>query len=154
MIAVRRMLFGVGVAVVMAVPLGARMAPEIVSYTDGVTPCRAVITAPALPSEYYAIEMVPTRRVPGTGRALGTGTVQLVYDKSDWVVLEPVQSASVVSWVRGDVAASSGAQTIVNSPLLVSVPVGTGRVFFMTFHTHQQVNSQMTDILRHIIFEL
>ena len=42
---------------------------------DGLTPCSAVITAPSLPSQYYGIEMVTTRRVPGTGRATGAGTV-------------------------------------------------------------------------------
>lgn len=97
-----------------------------------------------------------TAVVTDTGllQALGTPTVQLVYDKSGWVVLERVQPASVVSWVRGDVTAFAVTQTIVDSPLLVSAPVGNGRIFFTTFHTHQQVNSQMTDILRHIVFEL
>ncbi len=42
---------------------------------DGLTPCSAVISAPSLPSQYYGIEMVTTRRVPGTGRATGAGTV-------------------------------------------------------------------------------
>lgn len=42
---------------------------------DGLTPCSTIIAAPLLPSQYYGIEMVTTRRVPGTGRAIGAGTV-------------------------------------------------------------------------------
>ena len=42
---------------------------------DGLTPCSVIISAPLLPSQYYGVEMVTTRRVPGTGRARGVGTV-------------------------------------------------------------------------------
>ena len=65
-------------ALSMAATLGAAVpstAGVVDGAVDGLTPCSAVITAPSLPSQYYGIEMVTTRRVPGTGRATGAGTV-------------------------------------------------------------------------------
>lgn len=76
MTSARSLMLGFGVAVALTVPLGAIVPPDSASYTDGFTPCSAIIAAPLSPSQYYAIDMVPTRRVPGTGRALGAGTVK------------------------------------------------------------------------------
>ena len=59
----------VGISLAAAVP---STASETIS---SLSPCSAIISAPLLPSQYYGIEMVTTRRVPGTGRAVGTGMV-------------------------------------------------------------------------------
>ena len=64
---------------VFATAVGISLAAAVPSTTSGtissLSPCSAVISAPLLPSQYYGIEMVTTRRVPGTGRAVGTGMV-------------------------------------------------------------------------------
>ena len=66
-------------ATVLAVAVGISLAAAVPSTTSGtissLSPCSAIISAPPLPSQYYGIEMVTTRRVPGTGRAVGTGMV-------------------------------------------------------------------------------
>ena len=50
-------------------------APPPSGAVSSLVPCSTIISAPLLPSQYYGIEMVTTRRVPGTGRATGTGTI-------------------------------------------------------------------------------
>ena len=64
---------------VFAAAVGISLAAAVPSTTSGtissLSPCSAIISAPLLPSQYYGIEMVTTRRVPGTGRAVGTGMV-------------------------------------------------------------------------------
>ena len=66
-------------ATVLAAAVGISLAAAVPSTTSGtissLSPCSAIISAPLLPSQYYGIEMVTTRRVPGTGRAVGTGMV-------------------------------------------------------------------------------
>jgi hypothetical protein len=63
----------VGAALALSATLGAAAPATLVVET--LTPCSTIISAPLLPSQYYGIEMVTTRRVPGTGRATGTGSV-------------------------------------------------------------------------------
>ena len=62
-----------------AAAVGISLAAAVPSTSSGtissLSPCSAIISAPLLPSQYYGIEMVTTRRVPGTGRAVGTGMV-------------------------------------------------------------------------------
>ena len=66
-------------ATVLAAAVGISLAAAVPSTASGtissLSPCSAIISAPLLPSQYYGIEMVTTRRVPGTGRAVGTGMV-------------------------------------------------------------------------------
>ena len=71
----RTLALGFGVALALTAPISAVARPDAESVSDGFTPCSAVITAPRLPSSYYAIDMVPTKRVVGTGRAIGSGKV-------------------------------------------------------------------------------
>ncbi|MBU21530.1 MAG: hypothetical protein CL476_00240 [Acidobacteria bacterium] len=62
-----------GAALALSATLCAAAPATLVVET--LTPCSTTISAPLLPSQYYGIEMVTTRRVPGTGRATGAGTV-------------------------------------------------------------------------------
>jgi hypothetical protein len=62
-----------GTALALSASLGAAAPATLVVET--LTPCSTIISAPLLPSQYYGIEMVTTRRVPGTGRATGAGSV-------------------------------------------------------------------------------
>ncbi|MCH2279064.1 MAG: hypothetical protein MK358_09360 [Vicinamibacterales bacterium] len=72
---VRAMVLPMGFAAAVGISLAAAV-PSTTSGTIGsLSPCSAIISAPLLPSQYYGIEMVTTRRVPGTGRAIGTGMV-------------------------------------------------------------------------------
>ena len=57
-------------AVVLAVGImraGGVAAPPPSGAVSSLVPCSTIISAPLLPSQYYGIEMVTTRRVPGTG---------------------------------------------------------------------------------------
>ncbi|HAK57157.1 MAG TPA: hypothetical protein DCP38_17010 [Acidobacteria bacterium] len=62
-----------GAALALSATLGAAAPATLVVET--LTPCSTIVSAPLLPSQYYGIEMVTTRRVPGTGRATGAGSV-------------------------------------------------------------------------------
>ena len=77
MIMVRHTLFGLMLLVVFTSPTKSAGVPaNIPSSPSVLAPCSAVITAPLSVSDYYAIEMVPTKRVPGTGLATGKGSVR------------------------------------------------------------------------------
>ncbi len=43
---------------------------------SGSSSAASSVTIPDLPSNYYGIDMVPTKRVPGTGAGVGIGVVK------------------------------------------------------------------------------
>jgi hypothetical protein len=91
--------------------------------------------------------------------AIGSSAVDLVYNKGDWVPLDATQPASVYTWITADVPVDTDddpmtEETWTGAPVLVSTSFGNGRIVYTTFHTHQQVTVEMTEILRYIVFEL
>ena len=89
----------------------------------------------------------------GLVNALGSSSVSLVFNKGRWVPLEVVQPSNVTVWLRGDAQIDTDADDIADliwlgAPLLVSRQYGSGRIAYTTFHTHQQVNAEMTAIGR------
>jgi hypothetical protein len=89
--------------------------------------------------------------------AMQRTSVQLVYNKGGWVLLDDHQPAGLQSWVTGDVVAEPSAGlhlSIPSAPLLVSTSYGAGRIVYTTFHVHQQATEDMRAVLTYMIFEL
>ncbi len=104
-----------GTAAVGAVGPSDAESAEARSGAWGETPCSAVIAVPTTPGEYYAIDLVPTKRIPGTGLADGTGRVAFawspygvavspsghyIYDVNLEVTrLKPPRTGAYVAWI-------------------------------------------------------
>jgi len=84
---IRFSVIGFGLLVALQWPTGLGGAPLVLA-ENGVTPtmvntpdgmsCSAVIQIPRIPTvpgEYYGVDLVATKRVPGTGQAMGVGSV-------------------------------------------------------------------------------
>ncbi len=90
--------------------------------------------------------------------ALGTDTVAIRYDFSNWAVMEAVDEDNVTVWLRGDVSYrvrdGEGAETLTDVPLLVSYqPEGPdkGTVVVATFHLDAQTPQVTDEILRVVV---
>ena len=145
MIMVRHALFGLGLLVVFTSPTKSAVVPaNIPSSPNVLIPCSAVITAPLAVSDYYAIEMVPTKRVPGTGLATGKGSVRFarspfgvavstrgsyVYDLSLSIDrIKPPRSGVYTAW-----ASSPNLDEIVRLGVLDADTTTSGRVDWNKF---------------------
>jgi hypothetical protein len=95
-------------------------------------------------------------------QAVGAPSISIVYNKAGWVPLDTAskQPAGVFTWLKAaqvpvdsdrDGAAD---RTLMDDPLLVTVPYGQGRVTYTTFHNHEQATAQMRAVLQYLVFEL
>lgn len=86
---------------------------------------------------------------------LGTETLPLEFNYSNWAPIESVGEGTVV-WARGDVEYQlddgAGFATLNDAPLLVSFnPEGGGHVVFASFHVNAQLDNTMDRLLNTVV---
>lgn len=84
---------------------------------------------------------------------LGGDRVDLEISSPDTVVINDVQDDATV-YMTADIDLSVNGNTVTNSPLLVSFPIGSGNVVYTTLYKRFAVDSVVDKVLTFLIFEL
>ncbi|MDR2182963.1 MAG: S-layer homology domain-containing protein, partial [Clostridiales bacterium] len=78
---------------------------------------------------------------------MGRSSINVVFDLGGWAVINNLSPAATV-YITGNVSGHG------NRPLAFSFDYGQGRVFFTSFHNHQQATGDMVNFIEYLIFRI
>lgn len=86
----------------------------------------------------------------GLSTTLGSSTIEINMDLGSWVVMDSVPETTTV-YVAGEVSTYEGNKYV---PLLVSFKVGSGKVFYTSFHNEAQATDDMDAVLNYLVLNM
>jgi hypothetical protein len=78
---------------------------------------------------------------------MGRSSINVVFDLGGWAVINNLSPAATV-YITGNVSGHG------SRPLAFSFDYGLGRVFFTSFHNHQQATGDMVNFIEYLIFRI